>query len=237
MRIKVIIPNSGMDRSVLTAREKMLSRAVSQECEISVDYIADGPVSIESNADEYLASVQLLKKAIQAERDGFEAVVIYCFSDLAIHAVRECVSIPVIGPGAAAISVADMVSVRFTVITTAEKNVPRTTRRLMENPICREKMACVRAMNIPVEDLRVNPDVTKAYLEKVCRDAMEIDGADTVVLGCLGFAGYGEEIAGKLGITILDPSGIAVSAAEVCLRNKICHNRFAYPSYERKNLI
>ena len=35
MRIKVLIPNSGMDRKTLNARETMLSRAVSTETEIS----------------------------------------------------------------------------------------------------------------------------------------------------------------------------------------------------------
>ena len=56
MRIKVLIPNSGMDRKTLNARETMLSRAVSTETEISVDCIQSGPVSIESVTDEVFAA-------------------------------------------------------------------------------------------------------------------------------------------------------------------------------------
>ena len=52
MKIKVLIPNSGMDRDTLNARESMLSRAVSSGTQISVDCIPDGPISIESVTDE-----------------------------------------------------------------------------------------------------------------------------------------------------------------------------------------
>lgn len=235
MKIKVIIPNSGMDRETLDSRERMLQQYVSSECVISVDCISGGPVSIEANSDEVAAEEILISQAIQAEADGFDAVVIYCFSDLGLHAMRENLSIPVIGPGAVTIAAADMLSVRFTVITTAEKNVPRTMRRLMGNAVCREKMASVRAMNIPVEELRDNPDVTKEYLEAVCRKAIELDGADTVLLGCLGFAGYGAEIQEKLGLTVLDPACLAVAYAETCVRNRIRHNRLAYPAYARRD--
>lgn len=234
VKIKVIIPNSGMDRATLDSREQMLRQYVSPECEISVDCIRSGPISIESNSDEVAAEKALITQAIEAEQAGYHALVVYCFSDLGVHALRENLTIPVIGPGAVTIAVADMISVRFTVVTTAQKNVPRTTRRLQGSAVCREKMAAVRAMNIPVEALRERPDVTREYLERVCRNAIEIDGADTILLGCLGFAGYGAEIQEKMGITVLDPSSLSVAYAETCARNGIRHSRLAYPAYERR---
>ena len=234
VRIKVIIPNSGMDRATLDSREQMLRQYVSPDCEISVDCIRSGPISIEANSDEAAAEEALISQAIEAEQAGYQAVVVYCFSDLGVHALRENLTIPVIGPGAVTIAAADMISVRFTVITTAQKNVPRTARRLQGSSVCREKMAAVRAMNIPVEALRENPDVTREYLEAVCRKAVEIDGADTVLLGCLGFAGYGAEIQEKLGITVLDPASLSVAYAEICARNGIRHSRLAYPPYARR---
>ena len=55
MRLKVIIPNSGMDRDTLLQREKMLSAFAMSSTEISVECIAHGPESIESAYDEILA--------------------------------------------------------------------------------------------------------------------------------------------------------------------------------------
>ena len=237
IRIKVIIPNSGMDEQTLECRREMLQQYVSSDCSVSVECIEGGPVSIESNSDEVLAGEYLLRQAIRAEQAGFHAVVVYCFSDLGIHALRENLTIPVVGPGALTIATADLLSVRFTVVTTAEKNLPRTLRRLQGNAVCRNKMVAVRPMNIPVEDLRKDETVTKRYLENVCRQAIEVDGADTVLLGCLGFAGYGLELQKELGITILDPATLSLAYAEAWARNGIRHNRRAYPRYEWRQLL
>ena len=77
MKIKVVIPNSGMSRGTLNARELMLSHAVSPAVIISVDCIPSGPRAIESNTDEVLAGSMLIDAAVQAERDGYDAFVVY----------------------------------------------------------------------------------------------------------------------------------------------------------------
>ena len=221
MRIKVLIPNSGMDRKTLNARETMLSRAVSTETEISVDCIQSGPVSIESVTDEVFAGPLLLQEAIRAEREGYDAFVVYCFSDLAITALRENVDIPVIGPGECALAAADILSNKFCVITTVEGNVSRTYRRLMQNPITQKKLSSVRALNIPV------------YLKKVCAEAVAEDGIDTVVLGCLGLAQYGEEVEKECGVKVIDPAFVALGCAELAARLTLKPSRRSVAAYRR----
>lgn len=218
MKIKVLIPNSGMDRTMLNARESMLSRAVAPDVQISVDCIPTGPVSIESNTDEVLAAPLLIEAAIRAEEDGYNAFVVYCFSDLAIQALRENVSIPVIGPGEASLAVADIISNRFAVITTTEKNISRTRRRLLQNSVAQRKMSSVRALNIPVAALRENAAVTCEYLKNISIRVMREEKVDTVILGCLGMAQYGQEIERTCGIKVIDPAFLAVAWAEMCAR-------------------
>lgn len=218
MKIKVVIPNSGMDRETLDARERMLSRALPAGTEISVDCIPSGPRSIESNTDEILAGPLMVQAAIQAEREGYSAFVVYCFSDLAVAAIRENVSIPVTGPGETALAAADMLSNRFSVITTVERNISRTYRRLLQHPVAQRKMVSVRALDLPVVQLREDPAVTCGRLKQVCRQAVEQDGADTVVLGCLGMAQYGEEVERACDIKVIDPAFLAVAWAELSAR-------------------
>lgn len=232
MKIKVVIPNSGMDRQTLDARERMLSRALSPGTEISVDCIPSGPVSIESNTDEVNAGPLLIDAAIQAEKQGFDAFVVYCFSDLGVDAIRENVSIPVVGPGETALAAADMLSNHFTVITTVDKNVSRTRRRLMKNRVAQEKMSSVRALNIPVVELREDPDATQRYLEQVCRSAVEEEGIDTVILGCLGMAQYGELVEQNCGVKVIDPAFLAVAWAELVSRVGLVPSRRSYAAYE-----
>lgn len=232
IKIKVIIPNSGMDRNTLTAREEMFSHAVSKEIQISVDCIRRGPDAIESHTDEVLAAAEVIKDCIRAEEEGFDGIIIYCFSDLAIDAVRENVSIPVIGPGEVTLTAAGSLSNRFTVITTTEDNIARTYRRLKGSGLA-DKMTSVRALNIPVVELRRNPQVTKDYLDKVICEAIEQEPIDGVVLACLGMAAFGEEIGKKYGITIYDPSTLAVAYAETSIRTGLRHNQKVYPKYKK----
>jgi len=232
MKIKVIIPNSGMDDITLRSRESMLLKALSSGTEISVECIEYGPDSIESNYDEIFAGIPLVNQCIKAEQDGYDAIVVYCFSDLAVDAIRENVSIPVIGPGELSIAAAGMISNRFAVITTVNENIARTERRLMKNKIAAEKMKSVRALDIPVAELRNNPDVTRIYLEKACKGAIEDDNIDTVILGCLGLAQYGDYIKEKYGVQVIDPAFISVAYAEICARLNIVHSRSVYSRHK-----
>ena len=158
---------------------------------------------------------------------------VYCFSDLAITALRENVDIPVIGPGECALAAADILSNKFCVITTVEGNVSRTYRRLMQNPITQKKLSSVRALNIPVAELRDDPDATCVYLKKVCAEAVAEDGIDTVVLGCLGLAQYGEEVEKECGVKVIDPAFVALGCAELAARLALKPSRRSVAAYRR----
>lgn len=231
MRIKAIMPDKAMDRETLDQREIMLSRALSTDVEISVDCIKKGPDELDCNTDEAFAAAELVKEAIKAESEGFDAIVIYCFSDVGIDAIRENVRIPVIGPGETSLAVANMICNRFVVITTESINIPRTYRRLMRNGIAREKMTSVKALDVPIGELRVNPQATGEYLKAVCKRAVEEEQADGVILGCLGMASYGEMLEQELPVKVLDPAFIALAYAEMCARVGLAHSPAVYPPF------
>ena len=157
MKIKVIMSDKAMSRETMDARERMLKAALSSDAEVSVDCIKKGPDELDCNTDEAFAAAEMVKESIRAEKEGYDAIVIYCFSDVGIDAIRENVRIPVIGPGETSLAAASMICNRFTVLTSESINIPRTYRRLMRNGIAREKMAAVRALDIPIGELRSNP--------------------------------------------------------------------------------
>ena len=117
MKIKVLMTDKAMQRPVMDDRERMLSAAVSPGTEISVDCIRKGPDELDCHTDEAFAAPELVKMAIQAEKDGYDAIVIYCFSDVGLEALRENVKIPVIAPGEVTLSVAQTLCSRFVVVT------------------------------------------------------------------------------------------------------------------------
>ena len=133
MKIKVIMTDKAMDRPTMDDRERMLSAAVSDGVEISVDCIKRGPDELDCNTDEAFAAPELVKEAIRAEQDGFDAIVIYCFSDVGLAAVRENVRIPVIGPGETSLSAANMRQrTSLTIISDCAKNAATTQRSFLK---------------------------------------------------------------------------------------------------------
>lgn len=62
-----------------------------------------GPPSIECEYDKAFAVPDTIVKAIEAERNGADAIVIDCMGDPGLKPVRELVSIPVVGAAEAAI--------------------------------------------------------------------------------------------------------------------------------------
>lgn len=237
MRIKVLMTDKATSRVTMDEREKMLSAAVSAGTEISVDCIPRGPDELDCHTDEAFAAPELVKLAIRAEQEGFDAIVIYCFSDVGLEALRENVRIPVIAPGETTLAVAQTLCNRLVVVTGASWNIPRTYRRLMRNPIAREKMAAVVALDIPSEHLREDPDATRKRLQEVCGQAVERYGADGVVLGCLGMAGYGDELERLYPVKVLDPAMIAVGWAELCVRLGLRHIPAQYRPFTNESHV
>ena len=117
MNIKVIMSDKAMLRETMDAREEMLRAALSSDADVSVDCIKEGPDELDCNTDEAFAAAEMVKESIKAEREGYDAIVIYCFSDVGLDAIRENVRIPVIGPGETSLAAASMLCNRFTVLT------------------------------------------------------------------------------------------------------------------------
>lgn len=237
IRIKVIIPNAGMERVTLDDRERMLSEGVSETTRISVDCIKEGPESVESNVDEVLVGREILKEVAQAERDSFDAAVIYCFSDPALHAARQVARVPVIGPGETSLAIAGLLGRRFSVITTIEANIPRTEGRIRAQGTGHLSLVSVRDLDIPVAGLREKPEYTQQRLMEVCTKAIREDGAEMIVLGCLGLAGYGLPVQEKYSVPVIDPAFVSVATAELLVRLKIRHSRIAFPCVDLSRVL
>jgi allantoin racemase len=51
------------------------------------------------------------------------------------------------------------------------------------------------------------------------------DGAEVIVMGCASMAGYQDELAGKLGVPILDPVTITYKVAEALAEIGTVHSK------------
>lgn len=200
--------------------------------EFSTSHLTMGPASVESEFDELFAGPDTVIKAMEAEKNGADAVIVLCMGDPGVKQAREAVSIPVLGPGETAMHHAAMLGHKFTVMPTLErrKSTYEHHARLygVEN-----RLASVRPVGVPVLEIETNQDIQRALIEKAIL-AVEEDGADVLILGCVGFRGVDTLIADALAkrghnVPVIDALPLTVLTAATLVWTGLSHSKNAYP--------
>jgi allantoin racemase len=187
-----------------------------------------GPMSIESLWEEYLSVPGFLDRAVELEREGFDAIVHGCFADPGVDAARELVTIPVLGSGATSICIAANLGHRFSIITILE-NVIRPLENLARLTGIEAKLASVRQIGIPVLELNRNPEATFARLVSVSHTALNEDRADVLVLGCGTLSFRAAELQEAIGVPGLNPLQVTLRMAELLVASGLSHSKRSYP--------
>lgn len=211
MKIMVINPNSS--KAMTAHLSHALNAIKNADTQLTVVCPEEAPSAIESAYDEAVCVPYVLKLVEQAAADGYDAAILACFSDPGLEPAREMTDMLVMGIEETSMHVAAMLGAKFTVLTLNRERVPhkaKEARRFMlENAL-----ASVRPLDMSVAETDAEPERTRARICEVARLAKEEDGAEVVLLGCAGMAGYAEGIAKELGIAVIDPSTVTLKITE-----------------------
>ena len=210
-------------------RQEKLQAFLSPGVELETRSDYGGPESIESMWEEYLSVPGTMDLAVRLEREGFDAIIPGCFGDPGLDGIREIVSIPVVGPGQAGMTVAAMLGHRFSIVTVVE-NIIRPLENLALLHGYASKLASVRQIGIPVLELNNDPDYTYHRAIEVCRETIEKDRADVLVMGCGTLSFRSEELAAELGVPVVNPLRAALRMAELYVSSGISHSKRSYPT-------
>jgi allantoin racemase len=190
MRLLVINPNTTetMTAKVVAAAGKALP---------GVELIAAtgrfGPAYIASRAAFAIAGHAALD-AYAAHHGGCDAVLLACFGDPGLDALREISNVPVIGLVEASAREASAGGRRYSIVTGGT----------LWGPMLRESLA-LRGLDTHLASVRTvapdggtiarDPEGALAVLMQACDSCIEQDGAEAVILGGAGLIGLAERIA------------------------------------------
>ena len=228
MKIMIINPDCGVTEEAMALRCRILQQYVAQDTELYMACPQNSGVEINSALDVALAAPEIVNIAVDAQNAGFDAVVLYCFSDPAIEACREALRIPVIGGAQAACLSALNVCRSFSVMLADELRLPekkRFLRTLGVDPSCITQIAAVDMRGV---DPWQNRELALARLAE-CGQQMIAGGAEAIVLGCLSFLGLAQPLAEVLDIPVIDPAVAAVCTAESTVRQNLLTSKLSYP--------
>ena len=144
---------------------------------------------------------------------GCDAVLLACFGDPGLFALRELSPVPVVGLAEASMQAAAATTARFSIVTGGPRWAPML-ERLAQALGFGPKLASVRTIEITGGQAAVDPERTVAAFVQVCREAQAEDGAQAVILGGAGFAGFAALVAPHAGVAVLDSVIAGAQAAE-----------------------
>ncbi|HVE50926.1 MAG TPA: aspartate/glutamate racemase family protein [Casimicrobiaceae bacterium] len=218
--VLAINPNTSLDVTDLLART--LRNAMS-----TIDWrMATGRFGANYILSE-AASVIAAHAAIEAwasQAEDCNAVLLACFGDPGLFALRELSAVPVVGLAEASMDSAAQAG-RFSIVTGGSR-WPAMLERLAQALGHGGKLIGTRTIGITGAQVAAQPDRAAAMLAAACRDAKDNDGADAVILGGAAFAGLSERVCAIAGIPVID-SVLAGAQAAAALAFG------ATPRYER----
>ena len=229
MKIFVINPNTSQ---TMTDHIREALEAVKRpDTELTVTCPDRGPETIESAYDEAFAIPPTLELVKKANKEGYDAVILACFSDPGLEAAREVSVIPIIGIEESTLHMAAMLGARFSILTPRKQRIPSKCEHVHIRGLS-HFLASVRSLDLSVAETDSDPAKTKQRLINVAKTAVEKDGAEVIIMGCAGMAGYAQEIEDILGVKVLDPVAIALKTAEAMADLGLTHSKiglFATP--------
>ena len=214
MKLLVVNPNT---TASMTEKIAAAARTAAQPgTEIVAATSRDGPPSIQGYLDAAMCVPGLLAEARRHPEAA--AIVVACFDDTGVDALRCVFDVPVIGVGEAACHAASLISPKFSVITTLSRSVAGLEANLMRNGFDR-KCARVRATDVPVLKLEENDPETLDRIRREIASAISEDGAEAVVLGCAGMTDLMSMLSDEFGLPVVDGVSCAVSLCEMLVRS------------------
>jgi allantoin racemase len=225
---------SPMEKTTLgapeVARRREFLRARAPGIDVDVRSLAGGPASIESEWEAALVVPEICEAVQRAQGDGFHAVIVGCFSDPGLAALRELVTIPIVGPGSAAIHVAAQLGTRITVISPLEGRQGSVAARFRALGVG-DLLASVRSVGMAVLDVARQREAVLERLEAIGKSAVRDDHADVLVLGCMsmGFLGITDELTKRLELPVVNPVTAALETAKMIVSMGLSHSKVAYP--------
>lgn len=239
MKLKVVIPISGLPEEAITSSEAYLKKWVSKDTEISCTSLKGGPTSLESDIDTALSIPFVVEAVVKAEKEGFDGVLISCFDDPGIRAIREVVSIPVIGAFDSGMSICIHLLDNVTIISPSKVCIPSTQHKV-NTSIYRSFVKNIRGIDTAIEDIISGNVQEKLYNEVV--KAVKMDKTEGVILGCTGLYDLLEPLEKRLkenniDIIVIEPSKVAILELEQLVRLGIRHSKTTYPYREYEKAI
>ena len=204
--------------------QEHLRRFAKKDTSIKVLSLKEGPRSLET----FQSMVSVCPGIIELVRrhgDEYDAIMINCFGDPCVEAIREVADVPVLGPGETSMLIASLLGHKFSVISPTKKTALQAESHARALGI-EQRLASVAGLDIPVLDLERDVEETVKAVVEASEKAVE-DGAEVIVLGCTVLAYMADEIQKRLDVPLIELASLTLKMAESFVDLRLRHSKVA----------
>lgn len=235
-------PDLGASESYRALFEREVELVKRSDTEVVKKYVDHGISSLEHYAYpglRYLNHLEILKSMIQAEKEGYDAVISACWFDPGIEAAKQLLRIPVVGSAESSMHLACMMGLKFAIVTSDPRFIPQMIELIdhyrMSNSTIERKP--VRSLTLSGPELvgSLTGDFTPIIqnFQEIAKSCIG-DGAEVLIMGC-GLVAPVLSTSGMRyveGAPIIDPILISIKVAEMLVDLQ----KAGIPTISRKGL-
>lgn len=214
--MKVLLVNPNTSVSVTKRLEEAAGRAASLGTAITAITAPRGMSYISTRAEAQIGGALVLEMLAE-HLPGHDAAIIAAFGDPGLWAARELFDQPIVGMAEAAMLSAAMLGWRFSIVTFAPA-LGNWYRDLVETSGMGHRLAAIRAGDGRFAAIGSVAEEKEEALAALCRQTVEEDGADVVILGGAPLAGLAARIAACVPVPLVEQAAAGMLQAETLVR-------------------
>lgn len=238
MKLKIIIP---VNTTEFTQQiSDSVNRFRSDKVTIDLEHIDQGTPFIQSRIDLTINAPYVLEKVIQAEKDGYHGVFVTDMDMCGVEAARQAVKIPVIGGFRPSFFTAMLLSQKVSILTV--RDVVDLQNEHVRAFGVTENLASILPLNKNVNELKepsleAEAKILEELFELACQ-AIDQDGADSIMFGCTGFTHFSAPLHEllmakyKQNVPVMDPNCCAIGYLIMLVENNLYQSGLSYPYQE-----
>lgn len=215
MRI-LVVANSSSSKN-LEIKKEALQTVARSDTKVEILGLRDREPTLPESTEYYYRRMLYVPKIVEAvrnaEKEGYDGVLLDCFLNPGLEESKEAVKIPVVGAGQASMLLASTLGRSLAVVSTISNGIV-PAKDLAKLYGVHDKVVSWRSAEIPVTEMHKMSEesITEAVFREA-KEAVERDGAEVVVLGCTGIPS--RVLQDRLGVPVIDSGIVGFKTAEL----------------------
>lgn len=215
---KILVINPNTSKTMTEDIRKTIERIKDNDIMVDVLCPEFGPESLESFYDYTLAGFGVIK-LLNNLKMTYDGILLACFGDPCLYAIKEMMECPVIGIAEASISASTLMGQKFSLLVASEKAVP-LMKDMVNQYSMSGRLSSILSINMSVLEVEENKEASIKKLVSISKKAVE-QGTEVLILGCAGMTSIKRELELQTEVPVIDPVEMGYKILELFVKNHI----------------